>query len=454
MVRTDSTAIGFTTVLIASAAAVSAALWFPIAHGVTVCLAACVALAPVWWRAAGEYLFGRAVIVVGVLAGVWGVILTLVGQSRDVSISIMQGHTLNLLAFVGSIGMLLWCRSQLGIGRTAMWFGVGSLANVLVMGIDGENPWKFSFAVPVALVILGVASVTNRRGIEIVVFIGLGTMSLVSDSRSMTAFFALAIPVVVWQLIGAEKRRESRPWQAIIWLSALAFGAYNLFQSLLLDGVLGQAAQQRTALQVERSGSLILGGRPEAGAAAALVAARPVGYGSGTQPSSTDIWTAKSGMSALGYDPDNGYVDEYMFGYKYEVHSVLGDFWIRFGPLGAALTLLLVGVAIYAVARAVSARECPGVVVYLLLLGTWNVFFSPALPSMRTLALLFALAAIPIALSRRARRVTAPPEPIVRTSWPRSVVQRPRERQAAPFPTPMPRPRSGSAPATPGPRWR
>ena len=42
-------------------------------------------------------------------------------------------------------------------------------------------------------------------------------------------------------------------------------------------------------------------------------------------------------MSALNYDPNNGYVEQYLFGQGYEVHSVLGDLWIHFGVAGALL---------------------------------------------------------------------------------------------------------------------
>lgn len=391
-------------VIVASAAAAAAAVRFLIAPGISLSLIACIVLLPVWLGALREYKFGRMIVATGALAAAWGVTLSLLEQYRYVSSTLMQGQTLNFLAFVGSIGMLLWCRSQIGVARTAMWFGIGALTNIAITGVDDVNAWKFTFALPAAITILALVSRSRRRWPEIAALTLLGTMSLLSDSRSMTAFFVLTIPVVAWQMFGGEKRGNGRPWQALLWLSALAFGGYNLFQSLLLEGVLGEDAQQRTVAQINTAGSLIMGGRPEAGAATALIGARPIGYGSGTLPSSADIWAAKAGMGELGYDPNNGYVDNYMFGQQIEVHSVLGDLWIRFGPLGAVFVLLLLGAAVYSVARAVTRREAPGLIVYLLLLGVWDAFFSPALPSARTLALLFAVTAIPMARSYFAHR--------------------------------------------------
>lgn len=384
------------TLVIASAAAASAAMRFQVTTGVSVCLIASIVLLPTWWGALRQYRFGRSVIIMGALAVGWGVALALVEQHRTVSYPLLQGQTLNMLAFVGAIGLLLWCRSVLGVTRTAMWFGIGALADIVGSGVDSDNAWKFTFALPVAITVLGAAGMVRSRWLEFMSLAALGTMSLLSDSRSMTAFFALTIPIVAWQMVRGERRRRGRPWRVLLWFTALALAAFNLFQSLLLDGALGEDARQRTEMQIRASGSLITGARPEAGAAAALVGERPVGYGAGVLPSSTDIWTAKVGMGALGYDPDNGYVDNYMFGQKIEVHSVLGDLWISFGPLAAVFALLLLGSAIFSVTRSVTLRSSSAVAVYLLLLGIWDMFFSPLLPSSPTLALLFAITAISV----------------------------------------------------------
>lgn len=96
-------------------------------------------------------------------------------------------------------------------------------------------------------------------------------------------------------------------------------------------------------------------------------------------------------MSVLGYDPNNGYVERYMFGTQFEVHSVLGDVWIRFGLPAAVFMLLLLAMSASGVIGALAVRQVQGVVVYLFLLGAWNIFFSPALPSYPFLALLVAL---------------------------------------------------------------
>ncbi|WP_214443584.1 hypothetical protein, partial [Mycobacterium tuberculosis] len=229
----------------------------------------------------------------------------------------------------GGIGVLLWARSELGLGATAISFGVGALANVALTGGNPANLWKYSLAVPVIIVVLGFTSTTRRRSLDLVALAVLAAVCLFSDSRSMTSFLLLAAVIVLWQVILPAGARRPRPAQTLVLLGALSLAAFSMLQALILEGVLGDAAQQRTQAQIDTSGSLIAGGRPELGAATALISARPQGFGSGTLPTSQDVWIAKTGMSELNYDPDNGYVEGYMFGGQYEVHSVLGDLWLR-----------------------------------------------------------------------------------------------------------------------------
>ena len=380
---------------VAAAAAASAAFRYQFTVGVTLCLVVAIVLLPVWWGALRGYRPARTVILLGALAAGFGVAVSLTDQMRDVSMSLLQGQTLNFLSFVGSIGLLIWCRSQIGASWTTTWYGFGALANIALTGVDAANAWKYTLAVPVSIALLAGVQRLRSPVLEMATLVALAVVSVLSDSRAMTAFLLLATALIGLQQILGGGRRRLRAWQVIVLFGVLAVSAFNIFQALMLDGALGEYAQHRTQEQVDVSGSLITGARPEIGASVALVGAQPWGYGSGTIPDSSDIRVAKSGMSALNYDPDNGYVERYMFGGQFEVHSVLGDLWIRFGPLGALFTLMLLGISIHAVARAFSRRDASSVMVLLLLLMAWDTFFSPVLPSYATFALLSALAVSP-----------------------------------------------------------
>lgn len=402
-----------TTSIVAAAAAAATAVRYQFGPGVSLSLIAAVVLLPVWWQVLARFRFARLLLALAAIAAVWGGVLTLFETMRPVSTSLLLEQTFTLLSLAGGIGVLLWARTQIGLGGTAVAFGVGALANVALTGGNSANLWKYSLAVPVIIIVLGLTATSGRRWLDLLALGGLAVVCLASDSRSMTSFLLLAAVIVLWQMFMPPGTRRPRPMQTLVLLGVLSLAAFSLLQALILEGALGDAAQQRTQAQIDTSGSLIAGGRPELGAATALVAERPQGFGSGVLPVSHDVWIAKTGMSELNYDPDNGYVEGYMFGGQYEVHSVVGDLWLRFGPVGAIFAVALIGCAIYAVARSVSVKAAAGIAIWLVLLGAWDTFFSPLLTSSRTLALLFALTAIPVArlASRReASEVRARPD--------------------------------------------
>lgn len=398
------------SVVVPVLAAAAAAIREQVVNGVSVCVVVAIVLAPVWIGALREYRWARTLVALGLAAAAWGAGATLLQTERGIDLVLLRQETGTLLSLVGGAGLLLWARSRIGVGATVLSFAVGALLNVALSGGNPANLWKYSLAVPVALLLLGLAARTGERWLPVVVLGGLAIVSALSDSRSMTSFLLLAGAAMLWQAAG-ERGSRARPWTALVALAAVGLAAASLLQALILDGVLGQSAQQRSEAQIDASGSIITGARPELGAATALIAARPLGYGSGTLPSSRDVWSAKQGMQLLGYDPDNGYVDRFMFGGHYEVHSVLGDLWIRFGPLGAALVVLIVAVGIAGLASGLSVRHASGALVLLALLGAWDALFSPMLTSYRSLALLFAIAAVPLvtaSASRPSRRSGAP----------------------------------------------
>jgi hypothetical protein len=165
----------------------------------------------------------------------------------------------------------------------------------------------------------------------------------------------------------------------VVGLAALSLVVYNLGQTLVLDGYLGEAAQQRSLAQINTSGSLITGGRPELAATVALMQFRPLGYGNGTLPSLTDILVAKSGMAQLNYEPNNGYVENYMFGGQIELHSVIGDLWARFGLPGLAMSLFIGVLTVWCMSRQIAARRASPIVLFLAPIVLWNLAFGPLL---------------------------------------------------------------------------
>jgi hypothetical protein len=177
---------------------------------------------------------------------------------------------------------------------------------------------------------------------------------------------------------------------------AIAVLSYNLMQAFILSGYLGEGAQARSEAQLQASGSLLLGGRPEIGASVALLGARPWGYGLGIIPAFKDIYLAKTGMASLNYSPNNGYVERYMFGTGFELHSVIADFWIRFGILGLAFALMVLVLLIRGAIHNLVNHTARALVLFLVLQVSWDLFFSPLyITSVQVMTLAVALVIVP-----------------------------------------------------------
>jgi hypothetical protein len=370
---------------------------------VSLSLVAALALLPVWVSAVRKFRLARLLSAIGVSAVFYGASLTFFDTMRGQSLPLLRSETFQMLAFVLGVGMLLWSRTLIGSSRVVLMFGLGAIGNLFLIPLNPVNPWKYDIALPVVIAALGLASVAASRTLEIATLLVVGGVSAVSDSRSMTSFVGLAAFVVILQWALRSPGRKAKPWLALASLAALGYSAYSLLQTLFLEGALGEAAQQRSEAQLDASGSLIAGGRPELGAGLALIRRQPWGFGSGTVPTPGDVLVAKSGMSALNYDPNNGYVEKFMFGDHFEVHSVLGDVWIRFGLLGAAFALIALAVGIYTFATKASTGSAPAILVFLVILGAWDTFFSPLATSYRNLSLLIAISLAPVIAAQRPR---------------------------------------------------
>lgn len=385
-------------------AAASVGVRMTFGPGVTVGLIVSILLIPVWVPALRLYRHFTLWASLGALSVVAGVVLTALELSRESSTTVLLAESLTVLSSVGAVGVLLWARAEIGSAPAAVAFCAGMLASVVLSEPAGADAWKFSWSVPVYLLVLAAAMLARSRMVELIAIGVLSLTTIITDSRSVTAFLLLSAALTVWQMRPTPGPERPRPWWSLAGLALAAASAYSLFQSLIFEGALGEAVRARSLQQVETAGSLIAGGRPELGASIALISENPLGIGAGVLASSNDVWVAKGGMAGLNYDADNGYVERYMFGAGYEVHSMLGDLWIRFGIVGAVFACATLLVCVVGLARNLSARSAPAVMVFAVLFTVWNTFFSPYLGSYRiaVLALLLVAAAVPRSAGEKA----------------------------------------------------
>jgi len=366
-------------------------------QGVTAGILISILLLPVWvvtlWRHRG----GSAIVTLGGLAIVSGLVLTdFFAGDHPTSESMMQQNTFSLISVIGGIGVVVWVRSLLGNAATALWYGVGLMVGVVFHGLDMDNVWKFDLSVPATVIVLALCMMSRRPWVEMIALLLLAVVSALNDSRSAGSMLLVAAALVVWQSLGSRLAKSSTTVRTLAVFGFTAVIGYAALQAFILEGWFGKAAAVRSEAQIAQSGSLLLGGRPELGASTELIAANPFGLGSGTLANGVDLLIAKTGMARLNYDPNNGYVEKYMFGNGFEVHSMLGDLWIRFGLFGAAMLIVALVIITLGTAGQVAKRAASGLMIFLAIQVFWDSLFAPFFStSISTLVLGVALAMVP-----------------------------------------------------------
>ncbi len=377
----------------AAVALVALGLRYVLPQGITTGLAAALVLAPVWVSRLGRYCWARSYVALGIASIVWGLALLLVSSgTHAVSQHNAYGTVYLTLEGVLGVGVVLWARTVFAVPQLGFWYALGLLAHAkLYPGVLGaSNPLKFNWLVPLAVLVFSLAYGASRQ-VQLALAVVLAVVAGIADARAIFGTALISAVLLLWQLPPrATTRRGSWVWISVM-LGALGYAVYSFASTLLIDGYLGTAAQQRSIMQVERSGSLLLGGRPELSATWALLRSVPQGFGPGTIANISEINIAKAGMASINYDPNNGYVDRFMFGSSVELHSTFGDLWAAFGVPGIALSLLIVVIVVVGVSRLVASRRGTALVFFFGIWVLWNMAFSPLLSAVPTLFLALAL---------------------------------------------------------------
>jgi hypothetical protein len=354
-------------------------------------------LLPVWWGAMRRRRGGVAFVAVGLAAAAAGVWLSVANAGdHDVALTSAVPMTVTLVGALVSVGLFAWAQDVLRLDRAVLWYGIGfALAFSPSSTLFASNPWKFGFAIPVTVISLAVAHRLGRPW-ELGTLAALTLVAALNDFRSAFGLLFLATILMAGQMVLRRSRRNVSPVSVLVGLAALSLAVFQLGQALILDGYLGAATQARSIEQLRSSGSLILGGRPELAATFALMREHPWGYGMGSVPTPEDVRIAKEGMSAIGYQPDNGYVERFMFGGNFELHSVFGNLWAQSGLLGLVFAALVIGLLVVGVVRRLADHTASGILLYAAAQSVWNVFFAPFFTSVPILIVALALAFVPV----------------------------------------------------------
>lgn len=321
-----------------------------VAGGITIGDCAALATLPFTWRAVRRLRTFSWVMALAFLAVVTGLVLSLaaVGEFPVIS-SVRRSNLVFAAALPGAAAAFVWASRVVGQSAAAAAFGAGMVLDTMSLLDTNDNPWKFGLGTAVAVCVTA-ATQHAGRGLKVVIVAALAVSFLAADARSTTSFLLLAMLALLGQAMAEQlPAREWSPaklqFNQFVLLAGFTAVAMVGVTVASLSGYLGEEAQTRTAAQAGSSTNLLLAARPELGASVALLSNRPWGYGAGVAPRYEDIRIAMDGMKALGYDPDNGYVERYMFGHGFELHSGLADAWIALSLPGAALMLFAVFLA-------------------------------------------------------------------------------------------------------------
>ncbi len=359
-------------------------------QGLTVGFAVCCALLPVWFPLLRLYRGATNFMILGLLAVAAGILLTQLARiDHSVSTSAMLAYSFLMLGLLFGVGLVLWARTLLSDAAVSVWFGIGLLAGISPSSAAfASNPWRFGFSVAVTVVALGLAQLSGKRWVELTALLVLAAASGLTDARSSFAILLLTALLVAWQMRSRSSTRRGSALKALLAVAAIGVVVFSVGQALILEGFLGQATQERSQAQISASGSLILGGRPELAATTSLMGSNPWGFGSGVHANLHDILIAKSGMISIGYQPDNGYVERYMFGDGFELHSVVGDLWANFGLVGVLFAAFFLFVLLRSLGTRLSQRTASAIFLYLGIKALWNLMFAPLYSSAPLMILL------------------------------------------------------------------
>lgn len=348
-------------------------------------------LLPLALPAIGRYWGAKWTLACGVAALVAGVFLSRLRTADHLVVGREQIATAALLGGVllGAC-VVMWARTILPLWLIGLCFGLGSLLSVPRMTfVYSTGSWKFGYATPVTIIVLSIALATRRKWLQLVALGGLSAVSAGTDSRSLFAIYIVTGALLLWEgryAFGDDVRASfAKAGVLIVVLAAI----FTLGQTLILRGYLGAETEQRTVEQLDQSGSLLLGGRPELAAFKSLLVEHPFGYGLGVQPNVHDISVADSAMRAVGTDPSIGGLDTYMFySGKFELHSIAADLWAPYGIFGLLLSGSILVLALRVLTSAISGGRVSVLVLFLSCVTVWDLFGTPLWTAAPTLTLL------------------------------------------------------------------
>jgi len=372
----DGTEAGFrfVTVVIAHVSVFVAGTDLKVVNGATAGLILAIGLLPVWLPTLRRYRSARVIVALCAIAIPSGLFLAEFSSAdHQIDASKRTGSILLLLSGLAAMVLILWAREHLSPNRVILLFGLGSLVDALLFG---SGSWKFDFAVPVTLVVLGILEHFRSHLIPAAAVFGLGVVGVLDEGRSLFGFCLIAATLTVWQMRTASGTGRTSRWFPAALLAGMGLSIYFMVSSLLTGGAFGAVLQQRSEAQIDATGSLIAGGRPEWAATRELMQLNPAGFGLGVVPSWADLEAGRSGLASINIDA-GGYVNNYMFGGEFNLHSITADLWVNYGWVGLTLAAVIVAALVRNMSFLIASRRATTSIILTSVMALWFMFFGP-----------------------------------------------------------------------------
>lgn len=289
------------------------------------------------------------------------------------------------------VAVALWAMQQVGLVPALRLVVLGGVINALLNELPHE--WKGSLGIYVTVLVLLLAA---RAPLPVtrVVLVASALLSAVSDARFMSiiAILALACTFSTSRFAARVKARPIR--YLILILGAFAVALWALLAAMKA-GLLGRAIQLRTANQFDSGRPIIEAGRTEWAATLHLFSEHPFGFGIGEATNRGLVREAITHVQAVGGDYLGPYLPYTVFGSRVDFHSMLADLWYHFGVGGVALAAGIAVILLASLPQTVrSIREIGAGPLFFVLVGLWDLFFSPMGNSDRLVTALIVAAAL------------------------------------------------------------
>ena len=360
--------------LLVQAIVVLVGLDLTVAKGFSAAFIALIVLTPLWLPAIRPYRSVMLILILAPIALLAGYLLSMVSAADHLVDKDLQlrWSALILSGLAAMIG-LLWARRLVPLHRVVLLFGIGAVAHAVLFT---EMSWKYDLVEPLTYVVLGVVERFRSRLVPAAAVLVMGLIGVINEGRSFFAFCVVAAMVTLWQIRPRGERTESSTWYPIVLLAGSCAAVYWTISTLLTRGVFGRTLQERSLEQIQSSGSLLAGGRPEWAAARELMKQNPMGYGTGVVPGWADLQAGRAGLASINVDA-GGYTTNYLFGGGFKLHSIVSDLWVNCGVAGLALAVAIAYGIIRSLSSLIAARQAATSVIFACLIAMWTLLFGP-----------------------------------------------------------------------------